>query len=213
MVMGPPIRARPDFDVEVALKKANEERMRREDLGDESADEREVEEVHPGPATYPTESTSLLPSSPTLPTAPSSSSKQTVGLRDDPVNEREADEAHPGPATYPTASASPPFSPSPTPPTAPLSSPKRTRKQEHVKSLRARNRAIAQALEGRDLKMVTLKRRQDVEPLYVDLTTENLGAASSGWVGGRVPTEKETYTIDEVTKHPFNLRHVQWDGW
>jgi hypothetical protein len=163
--MGPPIRARPDFDVEEALKKANEERMRREDLGDESADEREVEEARPGTVACPTASTSL-------PTSP--------------------------PSTLPTA----------TPPSS-----KRTRKQEHAKSLRARNRAAAQALEGRDLKKVTLKRRQDVEPLCVDLATENMGAASSGWVGGRVPTGKETYTIDEVTKHPFNLRHVQWDGW
>jgi len=39
MVMGPPIHARPDFDVEDALKKANEDRMHCEDRGEESDDE------------------------------------------------------------------------------------------------------------------------------------------------------------------------------
>jgi len=159
MVMGPPIHARPDFNVEEALKKANEGRMRREDCGEESADEREVEEVHPEPAKCPTPSP---------------------------------------PSTLPSA--------------IPASS-QRTRKQKHTKELRAHNRAVAQALEGRDLKTVTLKRRRDVDALSVDVATENLGAASSGWVGGRVPTGKETYTIDKVTKPPFNLHHVLWDGW
>jgi hypothetical protein len=157
--MGPPIVARPDFDLAELLRRSNEGRMEREDLGDESADEREVEDYNNAPIDQP--------SSPT-----------------------------PGPS-IPAAA-----------PTGGASAHKRTRKQQHVKDLRARNRAAQQG----KLKTVTIKRRQDMQAIQADLVTEDLSATSSGWLGGRVPTDKASHTLDEVTKTPYNLRHVKWDG-
>ena len=87
---------------------------------------------------------------------------------------------------------------------------KRSRKQKHAKEVRKRNRAANKGSGSSGLKTVTLKRRRNITPLEVDLATEELGAASSGWIGGRVPTDKTAYTLEEVTKAPHNLRHVQW---
>lgn len=165
MVMGPPIYARPDFDLAGALKRSNEERMAREDIGEESADEHEVEDAQ------------------TLNGSPSTSS-EVLG---------QATLLAPAPAVAPTV-------------------PKRTRKQQHAKEVRRRKRANKQSLASSDLKSVTLKRRRGLIALETDLPAEELGAASSGWIGGRVPVDKTSYTLDEVTNAPYNLRHFRWDG-
>ena len=99
--------------------------------------------------------------------------------------------------------------------TASESRQKRTRKQQHVKDVRARKRAEMRAqysLEQHSLKSVTLKRRQGLEGLRAAVESEHFKVASSGWVGGRLPSDKSTYTLEEVTKAPYNLHHIQWDG-
>jgi hypothetical protein len=40
-------------------------------------------------------------------------------------------------------------------------------------------------------------------------TDEEFNAASTGWVGVRVPTEKKNFTLEQVTGAPYNLRRVQ----
>jgi hypothetical protein len=44
------------------------------------------------------------------------------------------------------------------------------------------------------------------------MNTEELSATSTGWTGTRIAKEMETYTLEEVKRAPYNLRHVQWDG-
>ena len=88
-------------------------------------------------------------------------------------------------------------------------------KQRYAKESRARRRAAQQELrppEDRQLKSATLKKRMNLEAIPTPTDAEELKATSTGWTGARVPTEKEAFTLEEVTSVPYNLRHVRWDG-
>jgi hypothetical protein len=186
MVLGPPIRTRPDFDIAEALKRLNDERMAREDRGEESEDERELEggvSATPTSPSFPLPADSSLPDwIPTTPLSP-------------PLLPHDLPTA---PATAST-SINPPQS-------------NRTRKQQHAKDRRAWKRAIEQELEGRRVKSVTLKRSENMEALQVDSNAKDFNAASTGWIGGRIPNSTATHTLEEVTQAPYNLHHVKWDG-
>jgi hypothetical protein len=212
MVWGSPIRTRPDFDIAAVLKHLNEEKMAREDRGEESEDERELEgdalaAPFSPPFTPPNKYSSLpdtapslspltpLPASPALDIPPSLT----------PSSETSAPPSrNPNPPAAHTAASS--LAPSESVPT------KRTRKQQHVKDLRARKRAAKQQVEDRSLKCVTLKRRENMEALQVDKDTVDLNVASTGWIGGRIPNDDSSFTLDDVTKAPYHLHHVKWDG-
>jgi hypothetical protein len=125
---------------------------------------------------------------------------------------------NPSSSTETTTHNSPPPTLRPHPPlhsTASESRQKRTRKQQHVKDSRARKRAEKQAqqsLELRNLKAVALKRRQGLKPVLAEAVVEQLGVASSGWVGTRLANDRSTHTLEELTRLPYNLHHIQWDG-
>jgi hypothetical protein len=93
--------------------------------------------------------------------------------------------------------------------------PELTRKQRHSKESRARRRSAKQRplpLDMRHLKSITLKRRSNLVAIPTSTDAEDLDAASTGWIGARIPNDESTYTLEEVTGAPYNLRHVQWDG-
>src|SRR5882672_4578287 len=113
--------------------------------------------------------------------------------------------AHPSSTSSTTASVT----------TASESHRKRTRKQQYAKDARTRRWAETRAqhpLELHGLKSVTLKHRQGLEGLQSTVELEHFNTASSGWLGGKLPTNKSTYTLEDVTKAPYNLHHIQWDG-
>jgi hypothetical protein len=92
---------------------------------------------------------------------------------------------------------------------------KRTRKQEYSRKSRRQRRSAKQELlplETRHLKSVALKKRTKLEPIPTSIDSESLNAASTGWVGVRIPNEQGTFTLEEVRKAPYSLRHIQWDG-
>jgi hypothetical protein len=64
----------------------------------------------------------------------------------------------------------------------------------------------------RHLKSITLKRRRNLVAIPAPTDAEDLHAASTGWIGARILNDESTYTLEEVTAAPYNLRHVQWDG-
>jgi hypothetical protein len=51
-----------------------------------------------------------------------------------------------------------------------------------------------------------------LEAISTPTDAEEFNTTPTGWTGVRVPTEKENFTLEEVTGAPYNLRHVQWDG-
>jgi hypothetical protein len=175
--------------------------MEWEDRGEESEDERELEE-DAYPPLVPAGSYSQLPD--LIPVTPSTPSSQPMpaphashsidasGLIDTP--------------SIAGASAAADISGSASGIDA------RTRKQKYAKALRARKRAAEQGLEGRRVKNVALKRLENMNALQVDRAAEDLGAASTGWIGGRIPSDRSSFTLEEVTQAPYNLRHVRWDG-
>jgi hypothetical protein len=128
----------------------------------------------------------------------------------------------------PQTSTSPPASTSAGTPSAPqpTSSPrangtpaghltKHTRKQRHSKESRARRRSAKQQLlppEMRQLKSIALKKKKNLEAIATPADAEELHAASTGWIGARIPNDERTFTLEEVKKAPYNLRHIQWDG-
>lgn len=90
-----------------------------------------------------------------------------------------------------------------------------TRKQRYAKESRARRRVARQELLSSEdccLKSVAKKKRMNLEALPIPMNTEELSATSTGWTGTRIAKETETYTLEEVKRAPYNLRHVQWDG-
>jgi hypothetical protein len=99
--------------------------------------------------------------------------------------------------------------------TAPNLRPDLTRKQRYAKESRARRRAAKQGLlpsEDRHLKSAAQKKRTNLEALLTPTDVEEMSATSTGWTGMRIAKETDTYTLEEVAKAPYNLRHVQWDG-
>jgi hypothetical protein len=96
-----------------------------------------------------------------------------------------------------------------------LPRPDLTRKQKHSKQSRLRRRSARQELlppDTRHLKSIALKRRKRLEAIPTPTDAEDLNAASTGWIGVRIPDEKRALTLEEVTSAPYNLRHVKWDG-
>jgi hypothetical protein len=90
-----------------------------------------------------------------------------------------------------------------------------TRKQRHAKESRARRRAATQELRPQDdrhLKSAVLKNQMNLEAIATPSDAEEFNAASTGWTGVRIPTEKMNFALEEVTGTLYNLRHVQWDG-
>ena len=83
-------------------------------------------------------------------------------------------------------------------------------KDSHACKQEERRAEHSQELHG--LKSVTLKHRQGLEGLHSAANLEHLNVALSGWVGGKRPSDTSTYTLEEVTNEPYNLRHIQWDG-
>lgn len=51
-----------------------------------------------------------------------------------------------------------------------------------------------------------------MKSVLAEVVVEQLGVASSGWVGTRLANDKSTNAIEEVTQAPYNLHHIQWDG-
>jgi hypothetical protein len=114
-------------------------------------------------------------------------------------------------APSPSSSASAPALPSPVSRKSENPPVKRTRKQEHSKKSRRLRRSAKQELlplETRHLKSVALKKRKNLEPISTPIDSESLSAASSGWVGVRIPNEQGTFALEEVTKAPYNLCHI-----
>jgi hypothetical protein len=112
-------------------------------------------------------------------------------------------------------SAAQPACPSPVNSAPTALRPELTRKQRHSKDSRARRRSTRQQslpLDMRHLKSITLKRRRNLVAIPAPTDAEDLHAASTGWIGARIPNDESTYTLEEVTAAPYNLRHVQWDG-
>ncbi|KIM72526.1 hypothetical protein PILCRDRAFT_16057, partial [Piloderma croceum F 1598] len=96
-----------------------------------------------------------------------------------------------------------------------LPRPDLTRKQKHSKQSRLRRRSAKQECLPPDmchLKSIALKRRKRLEAIPTPTDAEDLNAASTGWIGVRIPDEKRAFTLEEVTSAPYNLRHVKWDG-
>ena len=90
-----------------------------------------------------------------------------------------------------------------------------TRKQRHSKESRARRRSAKQQLlppEMRQLKSIALKKKKNPEAIATPTNAEELRAASTGWIGARIPNDERTFTLEEVKTAPYNLRHIQWDG-
>jgi hypothetical protein len=117
----------------------------------------------------------------------------------------------PNPFPSVSSSASPPASG--TVPSNPR--PELTRKQRYAKESRARRRAAQQELlpsEDRRLKSIARKKRTNLEAIHTPTYAEGLNATSTGWTGVRVASEKKSFTLEEVTNAPYNLRHIHWDG-
>lgn len=49
-------------------------------------------------------------------------------------------------------------------------------------------------------------------PIETTLTTENLRAAKSGWVGSQDHGEKITPSVSELTGEKFGMKLIDWDG-
>jgi hypothetical protein len=93
--------------------------------------------------------------------------------------------------------------------------PELTHKQRHSKESRARRRSAKQQLlppDLRQLKSIALKKRKGLEAIQIPADAEEFCAASTGWIGAKVPNDERTFKLEEVTGAPYNLRHVQWDG-
>src|SRR5882672_5182604 len=124
--------------------------------------------------------------------------------------------AHPSSTTaHPSSTTAHPSSTTASATTASESHRKCTQKQQYAKDARTRRRAETRAqhpLELHGLKSVTLKHRQGLEGLRSAVELEHFNTASSGWVGGKLPNNKSTYTLEDITKAPYNLHHIQWDG-
>ena len=163
--------------------------MANEDAGDESEDEREVE---PPSSHIDSEDETGIegPSLPYLSVSPS-------------------------PTPNPLANVFQPMPPSVVGGTAANARPELTHKQRYAKESHARRRAARQNLhppEDRQLKSVSLKKRLNLDTIPTPIDAEGLNAASTGWTGLRISTNKENFTLEELTAVPYNLRHVQWDG-
>jgi len=85
-------------------------------------------------------------------------------------------------------------------------------KKKHVKVCRAHKHTAEQELEGRQLKAVTLEHREGMDAIHTDIDPGTLNITSTGWIGGRIPEDKSSLTLEEVTHAPYNLHHVKWDG-
>lgn len=135
-------------------------------------------------------------------------------------DEREVD---PPQSTPPTSTPLPQDTPLP-PPSAAAStsaaagsnSQAPTRSQKHFKAARARKRKAAQESgppELRSIKACALKKRKEMKPIVRPTDAEELPAASTGWKGKNLPSEQRQFTLEEVKQSPWNLTHIQWDGW
>src|SRR5882672_3835881 len=124
--------------------------------------------------------------------------------------------AHPSSTTaHPSLTTAHPSSTTASATTASESHRKHTQKQQYAKDAHTCRWAETRAqhpLELHGLKSVTLKHRQGLEGLRSAVELEHFNTASSGWVGGKLPTNKSTYTLEDITKAPYNLHHIQWDG-
>lgn len=158
--------------------------MAREDVGEESEDERELEFTDTMPVTPMLPSAQpahgLTPLSPLTPIPPSPSLLS----------------AHPS---------------APAPPlTSVLPTREYSRKQRRAKERRARKRHHDTVSGG--LKRVTVTRRADLDGIQVGVDAKELNATSNGWIGGRIPAQTDAYTLEEVTSDPYYLTHIKWDG-
>jgi hypothetical protein len=199
MAWGSPVHARSDFDIAEVLRWLNEESIACEDQGEASEDERELEDdvstAPMSPSPTPPEHFSTLPDL-LLVTPPS------------PLTPVMEPPAVPPPSSL--AAASTPLAPVAMPSDASVDT--RTRKKKHVKAHRAQKRAAEQELKGRQLKTVTLKHREGMDAIHSDMDPGSLSITSTGWIGSRIPEDKSSLTLEEVTHAPYNLHHVKWDG-
>jgi hypothetical protein len=237
-MFGPPIRTHKPYSIAVALKAAVEDRLRREDAGDESEDEREVESppLTPPPSSPGSPLTPLTPlgspllcdaslpprsDSTPLPTASTSSLPPCSPLT--PLASPLLCDAS-LPATsgmsFPTACASS----LPLPPSTKFSrkavgkAPRpRHRNTNHTKggkkSRQLRRRDAENAHAAVVIKKVALRHRRNSDPVRTTYNTStDAPITQPGWVAHNTNYVKEHLSLETLTGPDYNMIVVPWDG-